>query len=133
MMSIEMLRSELKRYGAMISAPRSMLKVLTGPQATGGPYVNEHNGVYVYRVAEKGVVFEERRTHDPDEVLFWLMQGIVFQMACQYELNNRVGGTDPRYVIFQREIELFSKMKPEWAERQRRKIKEVLRQHPFTD
>ena len=130
-MSIEIIQKTLNQYGELISAPRSLLRVFTGPQTDGSPYVEESNGKYFYKISEKGMIFEERETKDPDELLYWLLNDVISQMSYEYELNMPSRFIDPRRVAFPLQVKLFFKINPIWAERRQQEIDEILLRNPL--
>ena len=132
-MSIEIIEKTLKKYGEIISAPRYLLKVFTGPQADGAAYVEESNGKYYYKISEKGVIFEEHETKDPNELLYWLLDSVISQMSYEYELNMPSRFRDPRRIAFPLQVKLFSKINPLWGQRRQQEIDEILVKHPFIE
>ena len=88
---------------------------------------------YIYANEERGHVYNERKTQDLDELLYWIMKDITRSMASEYELANRVPHADFRRLLFAKDLELLGSLKPEWRERKREYYDAVLAQYPFND
>ena len=64
---------------------------------------------------------------------YWLISNIVFDLACNYELKHRISGQDFRRLLFSKKIELMQKVNPQWAEKKKQEIKNILAEHPYDD
>jgi hypothetical protein len=56
----------------------------------GVPYVESENNAYVVRIYERGIVMLEKRLNQTDEVMYWLLEDIIFT-AAHVELLERHG------------------------------------------
>ncbi|WP_426250986.1 Imm63 family immunity protein [Paenibacillus pabuli] len=56
----------------------------------GVPYVEPQSDAYVVRIYERGVVMLEKRLKQTDEVIYWLLEDIIFT-AAHVELMERYG------------------------------------------
>ncbi len=128
--SIETLIEKYKYYCALLGQEAV---VHTTPQHDGTPHVEVVGGKYHYVVTERGREFERRVTESEDEILYWLVSDLVFDLATKYELEHRVPGRDSRRLLFAKEIELMERVNPEWAERTRQKIRNILKEYPYRD
>ncbi len=128
--SIERLIEKYKYYCALLGQEAV---VHTTPQHNGSPHVEVVDGKHHYVVTERGRELERRSTESEDEVLYWLVSVLVFELATKYELEHRVPGRDPRRLLFAKEIELMERANPEWAERTRQKIRDILKKYPYKD
>ena len=91
----------------------------TAPAHDGSPHIEIDRGTYRYVVTERGGTLENRQTESLNEVLYWLTSDLIFSLAGHFELNHRVVGQDSRRIIFDRELYLFNRISPEWADRKR--------------
>jgi hypothetical protein len=130
MLSVTHLRSRYSALCAKLGATRSFQ---TAPQHDGSVHVEVTVDAYHYVVTERGTEFERRRTTDPDELLFWLMSDVTFNLASEYELKHRISGRDFRRLLFQKQIDLMGQLNAEWSERKRHEIQRVLAAHPYDD
>ncbi|MBA4016514.1 MAG: hypothetical protein C0483_04945 [Pirellula sp.] len=124
------------RYYALckrLGAPRTASVYHTVGTGFGDPHVEINSAGYHYVVTERGQEYRRRTTTDAEELLYWLISDVVFDMASKYELQHRVPKQDGRRLMFQKRIELISTLSPEWAERKRAEIEAILAEHPYSD
>ena len=100
------------------------------PAHDGSAHIERERQSYCYVVTERGSEYERRRTQDPEELLFWMMSDVTFDIAVRYELTHRRPGADSRRLLFRTQEELLQSLKPAWADELRRKHRSILRQHP---
>jgi hypothetical protein len=84
-------------------------------------------------VTEHGATIASSRFEDEEDLLYHLVRGAIWMMACEYEKSHRVEGQDLRRVLFARDLELMNRVSPEWGERRRAEIDDLLRRYPFCD
>jgi hypothetical protein len=105
----------------------------TQPHYGGGSHVERVGDAYAYVVSERGTEFERRVTRDPDELLYWLVAELTFEMAMEYELAHRRENVDSRRLLFEKHLELLEQANPAWSAAKRSEYDAVLRLHPFED
>ena len=86
-----------------------------------------------YVVSEHGRERERRRTHDFQEILYWMVEDVVGELACEYEAGHRIAGQDPRRQVFSRRIEMMGRARPAWGKLQSAQLDRVLEQAPYLD
>ena len=106
-------------------------KFHTTPQHDGSPHIEKEGDQFCFVVTERGSELERIRTNDPDEILYMLLEGVTMVVATDYELKNRVEGTDGREVWFPYQEKLLYDLKPEWGARKRHEHQRILTAHPF--
>ncbi|MCY0107194.1 immunity 63 family protein [Pseudomonas monsensis] len=131
--SIHEIQSIVYELGGRINAPKSSLIVLSAPADDGAPYVEVHDDGYSYVSSERGFEIYNKSTESLDELLYWIVNRAVRQMAVKYELDNRVDKFDTRRVYFSRLVQLLGEIKPEWAELARQEVDAVLKSCPYVD
>ena len=127
------IKSRYYRIARQLGAPKRQVMFATQPEYGGGSYVERVGDAYAYVVSERGTEFERRITRDPDELLYWLVAELTFEMALEHELAHRREGVDSRRLLFEKHLELLGLAKPEWSATKRREYDDVLRVHPFQD
>jgi hypothetical protein len=127
------LRNRFSARCKQLGAPKAASVYRTVGTGFGDPHVEIDSAGYHYVVTERGQEFRRRTTTDAEELLYWLISGVAFEMACKYELQHRVSQQDFRRLMFQKEIELISKVSPVWADRKRMEIDAILAEHPYSD
>ncbi|MEJ6816498.1 Imm63 family immunity protein [Pseudomonas sp. LF-5] len=131
--SIHEVQSIVYELGGRINAPKSSLIVLSAPADDGAPYVEVHDDGYSYVSSERGFEIYNKSTESLNELLYWIVNRAVRQMAVKYELDNRVDKCDTRRVYFSRLVQLLGEIKPEWAELARQEVDAVLKSCPYVD
>lgn len=105
----------------------------TTPRHDGSPHIELVQGQFHYVVTERGEEYERRIAESPEDILYWLISSVTFDVAIKYELENRIEGRDGRRMFFPYQEELMSKIRPEWGERLQQEHIQILKQHPFED
>ncbi|HST58310.1 MAG TPA: Imm63 family immunity protein [Longimicrobium sp.] len=108
-------------------------QIQTRPFVDGAPHVERVDGRYQYVVTERGKELERRTTEDEDELLYWLISDVTQGVAIQLEARRRIRGQDSRRQWFAKDVELLSKLRPEWGDRKRAEYAQVLSKYPFRD
>ena len=98
-----------------LGVPKGRFPYQTRPLHDGSPHVEVLDGLY-YVVTERGEELQRRSTHEADELLYWLLQGVTFSLACDFELRHRVPGQDFRRILFTKQLELLRGLDPAGAE-----------------
>jgi ketosteroid isomerase-like protein len=99
----------------------------------GSAHIELHGSVFHWIVTERGQELERRETSDLDEVLYWLMSDVTFNIATRHELHNRRPGEDTRRQLFAEQERLLNELRPEWAAKYRVRVAQILSAHPFVD
>lgn len=103
----------------------------TTPQHDGSPHIEQEGDEFHFVVTERGSELERRRTKDPEEILYWLLDGVTQIVATNYELKNRDENRDGREIWFPLQEKLLFNMKPEWGIRKQQAHLKILRDHPM--
>jgi hypothetical protein len=126
--------SQLRRdYGSLCGKLGRISVLHAVPRHDGGPHVEIIGDKYHYVVTERGSELERKITTDRQELLYWLISGVVFEMAGDFELKHRVKGQDFRRLKFAKEIKLMGKISSEWGERMTDDIEKILAVAPYDD
>jgi len=105
----------------------------TVPSHDGSAHIEREGPLLCYVVTERGSEYERRRTPDAEELLYWLMSDVTFDMAAKYELAHRRPAEDFRRQLFRVQEDLLESLNVAWADDLRRKYEIILRNHPFLD
>jgi hypothetical protein len=116
-----------------IGVPQEKVKYYTSPLGDGSAHVEIDKNGYHYVVSERGQEAERKTTTDADELVYWLLADVIFDMASKYELKHRAKGQDSRRILFAKEIELFEQVNPAWAIRKQEEIKATVAENPYVD
>ena len=127
------LKARYYEMGKNLGAPRQYLRFAETPQNNGHPHIEYEGTQLVYVVTERGDRFRERRTSDPDELLYWLVSDFTREMASDHERINRIEVEDSRRQLFAKHLALLDSINPEWAKRKRAEYDKVLLRNPYQD
>lgn len=119
--------------GEKIGAPKSLLIVRFSSSEDGRPYVEVKSGFFDYVCSERGFEIYRKSAASMDELLYWIISGVAFELATDYELANRVAGADSRRIIFSRYISLLSLASGEWGKRGGDEVRLTLMSAPYSD
>lgn len=114
--------------------PRRIAGFQTKAQHDGSAHVEEiERGLLCYVVTERGEELQRRYTMDPEELLYWLVDDAVSDIAGEWELRHRIDGQDSRRLSFAKRVELLAILSQHWAARKQRELDEILRRFPYSD
>jgi len=130
---LKAIRSSYIQIAQQLGASDIYIHFYTKPQHSGTPHIEYDGANFQYIVTERGLTLETRQTQDPEEILFWLVQGLTHTLAIHYEYENRIPDQDFRRVMFAKHIELLAQVNPKWAELQQQKYGQTLQENPFVD
>jgi hypothetical protein len=108
-------------------------QIQTRPLVDGAPHVELVNGRYEYVVTERGRELQRRTAEDEDELLYWLISDVTHGIAIKLASRRRSRNQDSRRQWFAKDVELLSKLRPEWGDRKRAEYAQILITHPFRD
>jgi hypothetical protein len=123
------LEREVRRLGAIIGADDRDL-VCFVPVDGAHPFVRrDANGEYYWCVRERGQELENRRTTDPDELLYWALEWTTYNMAARWALEHPTTGQEQRVTRWIRQFELLDALDSGWARRCRDKVVNFVESH----
>ncbi|MCL6690862.1 immunity 63 family protein [Pseudomonas sp. R3.Fl] len=131
--SIEDIQVCVYELGKKVGAPRSLLLVRGNSPEDGSPHVEINSNGFEYVCSERGCEIYRKHTDIVEELLYWIMSGVVFRLASDYELANRVEGVDFRRLYFSKYISIFGEISGEWKERASNEVLEILESTPYVD
>ncbi len=112
-------------------------QVVNFVEATGnspeGIYVFIENDKYIFMFTEKGKTTERKVLNDEIELLWNILNSVLFELAMEYATSNRENGKDLRRALFSKEIELFSLFGDKFKKRKIDEIENVLLKNPYRD
>lgn len=104
-----------------------------GENSPEGIYIFSEKGSYCIFSAEKGRVKEEIKTQDLKEILYFVLNNVIFEKALKFAIENREEGKDFRRRLFSKELELFLQLDRDFYNKKKREIEIILREHPYMD
>lgn len=98
-----------------------------------GIYVFTEKDKYIFMFAEKGRIREKKVLSNEIELLWNVLNSVLFELAMECATSNRQNGKDFRRALFGKEIELFSLFGDEFKKRKTDEIESILLNNPYND
>jgi len=124
---------EVTRLATVINAPARLLPTYGRTEDFARPHIEFDGSLFHFVVVERGQELERISSPEPREILFHVFEMVTFSMAGQYELHHRRLNEDSRRQMFAVQLDLLGQLAPDWQQRTRARLDEVLRKHPFVD
>ena len=105
----------------------------THPMNDGGAHADFFDDKFHYIGTERGVEIYHRETSDQREALYWFLSDVVGDLAIAYARKNVRPGVDFRRELFDKEIELMSRLDTNWGVRKKLEVQDILRASPYVD
>lgn len=130
---IEKIQESTYSLGEKIGAQRSFLVIKNSSPEDGSPHVEVKPGEFNYVCSERGFEIYRRRTASLDELLYWIISGVAFKLASDYELANRIVGVDSRRLLFSKYISILGRISEEWKKKASDEVELILINAPYSD
>lgn len=98
-----------------------------------GTYIYMENDKYYYVFTEKGKIREKKELVTEEDVLWYVLEVVLFNVAMDYAIKNRKKGEDFRRILFKKEIELYSRFGEIFKMRKVEAINKILECNPYID
>lgn len=96
-----------------------------------GVYVFSQNNQYHYVLIEKGKAARHYTCTETADVLWYVLETALFELAVEYAKKNSGQTEDFRKLLFQKEIELFALFGQSFRERKIAQINAILQKYPY--
>ncbi len=113
------IKTKVESIGAKMNAPLKYLPTY-GNSNECHPFIEiDENVQLCYKIYERGKKIKNEYAVDKEDLCCRIFADIIFSMALEYELHNRIEGQDSRRRWFVRQLELPGKLNPDWREKKR--------------
>lgn len=133
MKTLPQIKAEVDRQATLIGATGHDLPTYGYTRDGAYPHIEVDSRGYHFVVVERGQEQSRFTTPDLDELLYKIFQSVTFHLAYAYALAHRIESQDWRRLLFHRQVELLSRLSPNWGEREADEHQRILREHPFDD
>ncbi len=130
MISLSEIKKDIDRLAYEINSPANLLPTYGSSRRDGTPHIELDDNYYYYIDYDRNTTVFNKRTSNFEELLYWVFCDVTFYMSSDYELKNRETGADSRMTIFNHQLKLLETLNPEWEERRRLEIDELLKNRP---
>ncbi len=98
-----------------------------------GIYLYTQNNSYHFVYTEKGQIREHKELDTLDNVLWNVLDAVLFDIAIDFAMKNKAPGKDFRRSLFSKEIELYSKFGEIFKLKKEKEIEKILAENPYID
>ncbi|MBC8536433.1 Imm63 family immunity protein [Feifania hominis] len=98
-----------------------------------GIYIYSQDGAYHWIFTERGKVRDHKILNSEEDVLWYVLDEILFDIALDFAEKNMIKGEDFRRQLFKKEIELYSKFGDFFKKRKIAEIEKILKSDPYRD
>lgn len=116
-----------------ISMPLNTIFCKNTPHDIQGEFCFTDQDGYHFRVLERGTLYHDDITQNLSEITYWAVQGDVDEASAIYEAEHRIPNQDFRRIMFEKQLQYFEAISPEYAQRARSEIEIILNKAPFQD
>jgi hypothetical protein len=133
--TLEEIKALIDTLAEKINAPKRLLPTYGHSIDGAHPHieVDESNGQLFYVIVERGQELKRDFAVDVDDLLYRVFSDVTFDMALQFELDNRIENEDSRRQMFAKQEELLGILSDKWQEREKKEHLSILRRNPFDD
>lgn len=104
-----------------------------GDNSPEGTYVFYKNNKYHILFTEKGKIRTHKEYESIDDILWEVLDIVLFNIAMEYAVKNKEKGRDFRRLLFAKEIELYAKFGKDFENRKINEINHLLEENPYID
>jgi hypothetical protein len=133
MKSLAEIEIDVRELATQLGAPASILPTFGRTTHTARPHIEVDLLAYHFVVIERGEELRRTTTRDYDDLLYYIFANVTFNLACTYELANRIENQDYRRIGFEHQVKLLSTISKKWSDRESKEHDKILREHPFDD
>lgn len=128
------IKEAVENYADVINVPKIYFPTYGYSIDDAHPHIEvDGKGQMYYVKVERGQEIKRDFALDLNDLLYRIFSDIVFSMACNFEVNNRIAGEDVRRQIFAKELELLKNINLLWENRKKHEIRDILAMYPFHD
>jgi hypothetical protein len=132
--SLEEIKEKVQELASKINAPTDLLPTFGYSKDFAYPHIEVDNlGLLHYVVIERGQELDRKTTNKLDDLLYWIFADVTFNMACDYELKNRIEDKDFRRIMFDKQEQLLGQLNDIWRQTENEEHIRILKTHPFDD
>ena len=131
--TLQELKEQIDELAKEINAPVKESPTYGTSKRDGTPHIEINGDVFYYMAYDRGTMTMNRKTHELQELLYWIFRDITSRMGFSYELDHRDPKVDFRRVAFHHQLELLEKLNAQWKEIREQEIEQILETHPYQD
>jgi hypothetical protein len=130
--TLQELQTQVEELSQKIDAPVKFFPTFGMSRHDGTPHVEIVRNTYYYLAYDRDAVCVNRQTTRLPRLLYWIFEGITFQMGLAYKRAQRVQEPNNKVAI-QHQLELLEILHVQWRELREREIAEALGRQSYLD
>jgi hypothetical protein len=131
LVTLQELEEQVGKLAKQINASIKESPTFGTSKRDGTPHIEINGDIFYYMAYDRSTITMNRKTHELQELLYWIFRDITTRMGFSYELDHRDPKADFRRVAFNHQLELLEKLNTEWKEIRKREIEQILEAHPY--
>ena len=118
---------EIRNIAKRIDAQDEYLPTFGYTEGTARPHIETQGGEYHYVINERGEEYKRVVTNKFSELIYFIFEGVTFEMSVRLELENRREDEDFRIQMFQIQEDLLGIIDQSYSERLKVKHDKLLK------
>lgn len=132
MISLQELQSQVEELAKKIDAPARFFPTFGMSRNDGTPNIEIGGNTYYYMAYDRDAVIMRRKTTRLPRLLFWIFEGITFQMGLAYQRTQKLRELNNEVAI-QYQLELLQTLHLQWRELREQERAEILERQSYQD
>ncbi len=128
-----MVINRIKDLADKIGVDYRYLPSIVNSKHDGHPTIIEINGQYHYVIKERNIEYKRLVFLNENDLLYQVFKDISFEMATDFELDQRIENQDSRRLILKKQLEILTLLNPKWGKRVKKEHRKIISQYPFDD
>jgi hypothetical protein len=133
MITLQELQSQVEELAKKINAPAKFFPTFGMSRNDGTPNIEIGGNTYYYEAYDRDAVCMHRRTTKLPRLLYWIFEGITFQMGFAYARLHKDPQIRPNTIAHQHQLELLGTLHMQWRELREQEDAEMLERQAFQD
>ena len=133
MITIHELQKQVEELAKKINAPTEFFPIFGTSNHIATPFVEIEGNTYYYMAYDRDAVIMRRKTTRLPKLLYWIFEGITFQMGFAYARLDKNPKTKPNTIAYQYQLELLETLHMQWRELREQEHAEMLERQAYQD
>jgi hypothetical protein len=133
LINLQELRAQVEELAKKIDAPVEFFPIFGMSNHEGTPFIEIDGNTYYYMAYDRDAVIMRRKTTRLPRLLYWIFEGITFQMGLAYARLNKNLQLEFHTIAYQHQLELLGTLHMQWRELREQEHAEMLERQSYQD
>ncbi|MEW5941063.1 MAG: Imm63 family immunity protein [Chloroflexota bacterium] len=133
MLTLQELQAQVDELARKIGAPAEFFPTFGTSRHDGTPHIEIDSNTYYYLAYERDTVVVRHKTTRLPRLLYWIFEGITFQMGLAYARLHKDPQIIPNSIAYQHQLELLETLHMQWRELREQEHAEILERQAYQD